>query len=373
MGEAESVASLDDLKSLYGDLRDGDEHSRRFRELISKDKWNLRHFESWIEEAIEKKFSKEFQDIVVAVGKRIGFDGEFGHYAGAQGRIGYDGIWTNKQGLLLVLETKLGSWIRQDVNQLGGYIDAVRKERGTADDKIYGLYVVGDPSDLGALADQVRGSRYSGKIRIISAKNLLKLAKFYVEFGLSNEQLARLVIPIDAVNVGELVDLIETIIQEEAIRKETPPLLARASTPMITGELTPISREQLATLPAGDVPVCPSRPEGVDFVKTYNAWGFIRIGRTPKYFALYISSPFSEVKYFAEVDKIVDPRSAESPVTDPERYDEYSEGKKIILFKRDSLRELMNPIPRREKWSQGMFYTTKDKLATSDSLDSIIG
>ncbi len=113
--------------------------------------------------------------------------------------------------MVLVLETRLGSWIRYYVNHLGGYIDGLITERTIANDRIYGLCVVGDESDLGALADQVMGSKYSNKIRVICSVALLKLASFYDEFGLKNEQVSRLLVPTEAVNVGELVDLIETI------------------------------------------------------------------------------------------------------------------------------------------------------------------
>lgn len=373
MNQSDLVASLDDLRSLYGELKDGEESSRRFREFILKDKWNLDHFKFWVKESMQKKFNREFQDIVIALGKRLGFDPEFGHYTGAQERIGYDGIWKNAQGLVLILETKLGSWIRYDVNQLGGYIDSVAKERGIADDKIYGLYAVGDPSDLGSLADQVRGSKYSGKIRIISSEDLLKLANFCKDFGLKNEQVAPLLVPIDAVNVGELIDIIETMIQEEAIRKETPPLIPSPTRPMIAGGLPLVPRNSLQKFPDGEVLICISRPDGIDFLKTSNGWGFIRVRRQPKYFALYVSSPHSAVKYFAEVEKIIDPKSPESPVEKPEIYEGYAEGKKLILFRKDSLRELTDPIPRGEKWPQSLFYTMLYTFITASSLDNIIG
>jgi len=373
MSQEVSAITLDDLRLLCGELRDDADSSKRFREFILKEKWKLRDFDTWIKQAILKKFDKEFQDIVVALGKRLGFTPEFGRYEhGGQGRIGYDGTWTNVQGLVLVIEAKLGSWIRRDVGQLGNYIEGIAKQSNISGEKIFGLYVVGDPSDLSALADQVRGSKYSGKIRIISSENILKLTQFSEDFGLKNEQASKLLVPIDSVNVGELVDLIETVIQEEAIRKETPQPIPELPRHAEIGDIPSTTRNSLSTLPEGEVVVCPSRPEGIDFLKRYNAWGFVRIGREPRYFALYVSSPESAVRYFAEIEKIVDPKSSESPVNDPERYEEYSEGKKLLLFRKDSLRELADPLPRGEKWSQGKFYLTLSRLIKAKSLDDII-
>jgi hypothetical protein len=372
MSQEASAITLDDLRLLCGELKDDADSSKRFREFILEEKWKLSDLDGWIKQAILKKFDKEFQDIVVALGKRVGFTPEFGRYEhGGQGRIGYDGIWRNAEGLVLVIEAKLGSWIRRDVGQLGSYIEGVASQSNISGEKVFGLYVVGDPSDLSALADQVRGSKYSGKIRIISSENILKLTQFYEEFGLRNEQAAKLLVPIDSVNVGELVDLIETVIQEEAIRTETPQPIPELPRAVEIGDIPSTSRGSLSSLTDGEVVVCPSRPEGVDFLKRYNAWGFVKIGREPRYFALYVSSPDSAVRYFAEIEKIVDPKSSESPVNDPERY-KISEGKRLILFRKDSLRELADPLARGERWPQGKFYLTLSRLIKAKSLDDII-
>ena len=60
-------------------------------------------------------------------------------------------------------------------------------------------------------------------------------------------------------------------------------------------ETTSISRGELSSYPPGEVIICPSKPEGVEFLKKYNAWGFINMSskKKPQYFALYVGSPES--------------------------------------------------------------------------------
>lgn len=58
----------------------------------------------------------------------------------------------------------------------------------------------------------------------------------------------------------------------------------------------------------------PSKPNGREFLKAHNAWGFPRIAQSPKYLALYISKPAYEIQYFGEIDRVIDPANEDSPV-----------------------------------------------------------
>jgi len=370
MSESSSITSLGNLKLLYGELKDGEDSQTRFRGFLMKENWGAEQYEKWLHECKSESFSKEFQDIIVVLGRRLGFEPEFGQYAGSQEKVAFDGLWKSSKGQIIVIEAKLGTWIAHDVSQLGSYIDRVANDRNIPSDKIFGLYVVGGSSGLGALASQVRGSRYLDKIRILTSEDLLKLLRFHEELGLTHDQLARLLIPIDAVNVGELIQLIEAIVYEQKTRIETPaPSVDLPS--LVTPPLGSVARSTIQGLADGDVIICPSGPGGIKFLQNYNAWGFVRVGREPKYFALYVSQPTSAVKYFAEVEKIIDPTSLESPIRNPQAYQSYSPGKLLIVLKRGSLKELKDPIPRGSKITQGLFYTTLEKLLSAKSLDDV--
>jgi hypothetical protein len=96
----------------------------------------------------------------------------------------------------------------------------------------------------------------------------------------------------------------------------------------VKGELPVVSKKELASLKDGMVVICPSKPDGVNFLLRYKAWGFVRIRKKPEYFALYIAHPESEVSYFGQVKKILYPKDPNSPLTEDEasRYNKYKEG-----------------------------------------------
>jgi len=144
----------------------------------------------------------------------------------------------------------------------------------------------------------------------------------------------------DAPNVH--AHLIESLFEEE--KQITGMTRKQISLPSVSIPL--ISKGELNSLKEGNVLIAPSTPDGVDFLIEKNAWGFIRIKRKADYFALYVGSPESRIMYFGKVEKIVDPRDTDSPISIDEarQYDTYKEGKKVVILKPNSLRELDDKI-----------------------------
>jgi hypothetical protein len=141
-------------------------------------------------------------------------------------------------------------------------------------------------------------------------------------------------------------------------------------------EIPAISREELASMKAGMVVICPSKPEGVNFLLQHNAWGFVRIRRKPEYFALYISHPESKILFFGEVEDVLYPQDPESPLTEEEArsYKEFKQGKKIIVLKLGSLRKLDKGIPKgtaKRGRLQGLKYAILSKFTNAKTLDNL--
>jgi len=135
-----------------------------------------------------------------------------------------------------------------------------------------------------------------------------------------------------------------------------------------------VSREQLGSYPPGEVAVFPSTREGVLFLLKYNAWAHVYIRRQPPYLALYVGAPDSEVQYFGEIAKIIEPSDPDSPIKDNYReISGYSEGKKLILLKEDSVKRLEKPVPfgRPTRRTKGLFYTSIEKLSKATSIDDL--
>ena len=136
-----------------------------------------------------------------------------------------------------------------------------------------------------------------------------------------------------------------------------------------------VSKSKLAPSREGRVVICTSKPKGVRFLLKYNAWGFVRIQKDPYYFALYVSRPLSRVAYFGEVEKIVYPKDFDSPISAEEasRYENFGEGKKVIILKPQSLRRLKEGIPKGplRKLPQGIRYTTFRQLVDAKTTDDL--
>jgi hypothetical protein len=66
--------------SFLEELTDDGENKRKFREYIQRDGWQIEHFDQWMKEALSGSLGREFQDLVVAFGKKLGFKVEFGSY-----------------------------------------------------------------------------------------------------------------------------------------------------------------------------------------------------------------------------------------------------------------------------------------------------
>lgn len=134
-----------------------------------------------------------------------------------------------------------------------------------------------------------------------------------------------------------------------------------------------ISRRTINGNSNARVAVFPTQESGLRFLKENAAWGFVRVGSKFDYVAMYVSGDVREVKYFAEVDKIVDPDEAEL-VYDPLDYvdrDEIADDKNVITFKSDSLYELEDPIPYESKYPQALRYTTLGRIRDAETTDDI--
>jgi len=358
--------TLADMRHFYGELKDDSDSQKKFRDYLLRDTWQVEHFERWMTEALHEKLPTEFQDLVVAFGKKLGFEVEFGTY-GPHGT-GYDGIWLGEDGTRIVIESKSATWPGLDVRQLGNYMNELLKKFPA--DKVFGLYVLGDDSKMQVLANQIRGSEFAHRMRLILHKDLIGLGNIKGVANLSASQVSNFLVPVDAINVGELVKLVDTIILEKRIAEETP---------QPKPEAREISERQVATvkrselkLADGELIICPSKPDGVKFLLTYEAWGFIGIKRTPKYLALYVSRPYSEVQYIAEVDRIMDPLESSSPVPDPEKFEQFEPGKKLVVLKTGTIRKLVDPIKLGEAFPPVRSrYTTLSKLIEAKDLDEV--
>jgi len=222
MQEHISLASINQL--LGEELKDGNRASQTFRAFISQQKWRYENFEAWIQEAIAQQLPKHLQDIVVALGQHLGFQIEYGRYSSSKEAKSFDGLWKKATGEHIVLEVKSGTWIAHDIKQLGEYLQEIKANETIPEEKVYGLYVIGE-GDTIPLADQIRGSTWRDRIRLISCDDLLSLLKLKVDLDSLelkdvDQKVQSILLPIDTIDVGHLV---RAIIEIAALRRSLPP------------------------------------------------------------------------------------------------------------------------------------------------------
>ena len=212
------MLTLKDLLSLVGDLEDGSEASSRFRQYIES-RTDFDNLKSYINEALggkDEQFNKALQDLVNAVGTKLGFDVEYGRYRGVRSPevIGHDGLWKSNEGKYIVIETKTTSAYQIDTSVIVGYIQQLAQRDDVAGEDTFGLYVIGR-FDVSGLENSIKGAGLSNKLRVISCDNLIELLRMKDEPKLSHGQILSLMLPFDNVNIGGILEVIKAILSGE--------------------------------------------------------------------------------------------------------------------------------------------------------------
>ena len=211
---------LRELLDLVEPLGDDTEGSRKFRRHIGSQERTTEEIKNWLNECIEKSsgahdpYNRAFQDLVVSLGRRLGFEINYGRYAGKAGEDNYDGIWRTKDGDTIVVEVKTTTWPIGSINQLGNYLDELSRKENIKN--IYGLYVIGKLTTH-ALIEQILGSKYKDRMRIIEYTDLMEILnlkeKLTSRFGKKKalEKVQNLLLPVESINIGNIVRLIVDI------------------------------------------------------------------------------------------------------------------------------------------------------------------
>lgn len=114
----------------------------------------------------------------------------------------------------------------------------------------------------------------------------------------------------------------------------------------------------------------PTKPDGVEFIRENNAWGFVTVGREPEFVAIYVSGSAKEVQYFARIEEIVNARDAKL-ARQVEEYPQFDSSKSVVVFKPESLYELEDPIPYRMKTPYSLRYMNLGDFRTATGTDEL--
>ncbi len=266
------MIEIKDVLHLLGDeLKDGTEQVNRFRKFIEKEKWPTEQIKKWLDECINESkgahdpYNRAFQDLVVSLGKRLGFEIQYGRYVGKSGEENYDGIWKRKNGDTIVLEVKTSTWPIGSVSQLGDYLDQLAKKEENKN--VFGLYVIGK-GDIQPLIEQILGGKYKDRMRLILYDDLMEIINLKEELEpvigekQAIEKVQNLLLPVESINIGNIVRLIieisttkSTAAEEQVEEKVEKEVIEEEEEPWTKAELlsylkdaTPYQRLLLAAL-----------------------------------------------------------------------------------------------------------------------------
>lgn len=194
-----------------GKLRDNNKTSTDFREFLNEIPSQL--IIQFANDCLTGSFTDSglaLQDIINQIGNRLSFSVENGLYRGNQNGIGFDGIWTSKEGYSIVLEVKTTDAYRMDLDEtVVKYRTKLIEKQKISKTESSILIVVGR-EDTGGLEAQIRGSKHAWDIRLISTDSLMKLLtlKETLNDNKTIQQITELLKPKEYTRIDQLIELI---------------------------------------------------------------------------------------------------------------------------------------------------------------------
>jgi hypothetical protein len=204
-----------------GRLRDASPAAAEFREFLSV--VPLGQLSRYATECLgDEKFGdggRALQDIINEVGRRLGFSVENGLYQGKSGSVGFDGLWSSKDGSSIIVEVKTTDTYSIDLDTLANYRRALIDSGKVGGGSSSILIVVGR-ADTGSWEAQVRGSRHAWDIRLISVQALLRLMQIKHELDDPTviERIQTVLRPREFTKLDEIVELV--FYAAEDVKKE---------------------------------------------------------------------------------------------------------------------------------------------------------
>ena len=150
--------TIEQIASIAGDGRlvDHSECQQELREYLSEAATNsLAAYANYCLENAFTKSGQVLQDVVNELGRRLEYTVENGRYQGIRNAIGFDGIWKDDEGRVLVIEVKTTDAYRLPLDTVANYRSALIK--GGRISELSSVLIVVGRTDTGELEAQVRG------------------------------------------------------------------------------------------------------------------------------------------------------------------------------------------------------------------------
>ncbi len=193
-----------------GKLKDSSKTSSDFREFLAEVPSQL--IKQFADQCLANGFTDSglaLQDIINQVGSRLSFLVQNGLYRGNKNDIGFDGIWTSKEGHGIVVEVKTTDVYRMNLDTIAQY-RARLIEEGKINKINSSILIIVGRDDTGDLEAQIRGSRHAWDIRLLSTDSLMKLLtlKETLNDTKTIQQITELLKPREYTRIDKLIELI---------------------------------------------------------------------------------------------------------------------------------------------------------------------
>jgi hypothetical protein len=204
-------------------LRDNNKTSNDFREFLNEIPSQL--IIQFANNCLSDAFTDSglaLQDLINQIGKRLNFVVENGLYRGNQNDIGFDGIWTSKEGYSIVLEVKTTDAYRMNLDDtVAKYRTKLIEQQKISKTESSILIVVGR-EDTGGLEAQIKGSKHAWDIRLISTDSLIKLLTLKETLADTKtiQQITELLKPKEYTRIDQLIELI--FMTSKDVQNENP-------------------------------------------------------------------------------------------------------------------------------------------------------
>jgi len=226
-----TALELGKLLALVGTLDDteGEDTARvRFRNYLASQVTDVGVLRDYIETCVRTtgaQYNRALQDLVNRLGELLGFNVEYGRYAGIHSEIGFDGHWESPRGYHIVVEVKTTDVYSIRTATLLNYINELLSEGGIPEESPrLGLYVVGRPdAELEQLKNAIIAERRIQELRIASVNSLLALTEVSTEYDVSHDSILAILFP-SGPRIDPTVDLMADLVAQERVAEPPTPV-----------------------------------------------------------------------------------------------------------------------------------------------------
>lgn len=148
----------------------------------------------------------EYREVINTIGEKLEFD------------VGLGGLWKSPTGILIVMKA-----VHKDVgfDQAKKYVSELAIQQDKITNENAGLFVVASNLSCDIFKAAIRSLNLYNKMRVVSYENLYQILQIKESGYLKHREVVTLMVPLDNVDVGELLNVIKSAATLTVVKKPT--------------------------------------------------------------------------------------------------------------------------------------------------------